>query len=101
VLRRRRERGLTDTGYGGFPCWGAGVRLPRRGGDNREESEDGEIDIFTKEDLASLSVEQSHEIEVTGFVPADQVDPVAFDSAYFLEPASRSNRAYVLKREAL
>ena len=38
---------------------------------------------------------------MTEFVPADQVDPVAFDNAYFLEPASRSNRAYVLMREAL
>ena len=57
--------------------------------------------ILTKEDLASLPVEQNHEIEVTEFVPADQVDPVAFDNAYFLEPASRSNRAYVLMREAL
>ncbi|WP_440220167.1 non-homologous end joining protein Ku [Dietzia sp. MNB45] len=65
------------------------------------ESEEGEMVILTKEDLASLPVEQSHEIEVTEFVPADQVDPVAFDNAYFLEPASRSNRAYVLMREAL
>lgn len=65
------------------------------------ESEDGEMVILTKEDLASLPVEQNHEIEVTEFVPADQVDPVAFDNAYFLEPASRSNRAYVLMREAL
>ncbi|MGN7158162.1 Ku protein [Dietzia cercidiphylli] len=65
------------------------------------ESDEGEMVILTKEDLASLPVEQSHEIEVTEFVPADQVDPVAFDNAYFLEPASRSNRAYVLMREAL
>ena len=65
------------------------------------ESEDGEMVILTKEDLASLPVEQNHEIEVTEFVPADQVDPVAFDNAYFLEPASRSNRAYILMREAL
>ena len=65
------------------------------------ESEDGEMVILTKDDLASLPVEQSHEIEVTEFVPSDQVDPVAFDNAYFLEPASRSNRAYILMREAL
>ena len=65
------------------------------------ESDDGEMVILTKEDLATLPVEQTHEIAVTEFVPADQVDPVAFDSAYFLEPASRSNRAYVLMREAL
>ncbi|MFI8696483.1 non-homologous end joining protein Ku [Dietzia maris] len=65
------------------------------------ESEEGKMVILTKDDLASLPVEQNHEIEVTEFVPADQVDPVAFDNAYFLEPASRSNRAYVLMREAL
>ena len=65
------------------------------------ESDEGEMVILTKEDLASLPVEQNHEIEVTEFVPADQVDPVAFDNAYFLEPASRSNRAYILMREAL
>ena len=65
------------------------------------ESEDGEMVILTKDELASLPVEQNHEIKVTEFVPADQVDPVAFDNAYFLEPASRSNRAYILMREAL
>ena len=65
------------------------------------ETDEGETVILTKEDLASLPVEQNHEILVTEFVPADQVDPVAFDNAYFLEPASRSNRAYVLMREAL
>jgi len=59
------------------------------------ESEDGETVILTKDDLATLPAEQSHEIEVTEFVPADQVDPVAFDSAYFLEPASWSNRRSV------
>lgn len=65
------------------------------------ESDDGEMVILTKDDLASLPVEQTHEIEVTEFVPKDQVDPVEFDSAYFLEPASRSSRAYILMREAL
>ena len=65
------------------------------------ESEDGEMVILTKEELDSIPVEKNHEIEVTEFVPADQVDPVAFDNAYFLEPASRSNRAYILMREAL
>src|SRR5699024_8563430 len=64
------------------------------------ESENGEIVILTKDELASLPVEQNHEIEVTEFVPADQVDPVAFDKAYFLEPASRSNLAYMLMRAA-
>ena len=91
---------------------GVRIRYKRVRDDNGEEveygdiakaydSDEGEMVILTKEDLASLPVEQNHEIEVTEFVPADQVDPVAFDSAYFLEPASRSNRAYILMREAL
>ena len=91
---------------------GVRIRYKRVRDDNGEEveygdiakaydSDEGEMVILTKEDLASLPVEQNHEIEVTEFVPADQVDPVAFDNAYFLEPASRSNRAYILMREAL
>ena len=38
---------------------------------NAYEYDEGEIIILTKEDLASLPVEQSHEVEVTEFVPAD------------------------------
>lgn len=65
------------------------------------ESEEGDTVILTREEIAGIPVEQNHEIEVTEFVPVDQVDPIVFDNAYFLEPASRSNRAYVLMREAL
>lgn len=65
------------------------------------ESEDGETVILTRDELAELPVEQDHEIDVTQFVPADQIDPVQFDRAYFLEPASKNTKAYVLLRCAL
>jgi len=49
--------------------------------------------ILTKEDLASLPVEQSHEIEVTEFVPADQVDPgVSITPISWSRPRARSGR---------
>lgn len=46
------------------------------------KSEDGEMVVLSKQDLASSAVEKSHEIEVTEFLPADQVDPGGFDDAH-------------------
>lgn len=57
--------------------------------------------IITPDDLASLPVEQNREIDVVEFVPSDQVDPIMFDRSYYLEPDSRSPKAYVLLRETL
>ncbi|HWI32317.1 MAG TPA: Ku protein, partial [Microbacterium sp.] len=38
---------------------------------------------------------------VVEFVPSDQVDPIMFDRAYYLEPDSASPKAYVLLRKTL
>ncbi|MDQ0736704.1 non-homologous end joining protein Ku [Arthrobacter agilis] len=64
--------------------------------------DDGEHTVvLTEEDLSSLPVERSREIEVVEFVPSDQIDPVMFDRAYYLEPDSTSTKAYVLLRRTL
>ncbi|OUM43924.1 non-homologous end joining protein Ku [Arthrobacter sedimenti] len=64
--------------------------------------DDGEHTVvLTEEDLSSLPVERSREIEVVEFVPSDQIDPILFDRAYFLEPDSTSTKAYVLLRRTL
>lgn len=57
--------------------------------------------ILTDEDLSSLPEERSNEIEVVEFVPDDQVDPLMFERSYYLEPESKSAKAYVLLRETL
>jgi DNA end-binding protein Ku len=57
--------------------------------------------VLTDEDLASLPVERSREIEVVEFVPSDQIDPIMLDRAYYLEPDSSSTKAYVLLRRTL
>ena len=57
--------------------------------------------VLTDEDLKSLPSERSREIDVVEFVPSEQVDPITFDKAYFLEPDSKSPKAYVLLRETL
>ncbi|UFS59948.1 non-homologous end joining protein Ku [Subtercola endophyticus] len=57
--------------------------------------------IITADDLASLPAEKSREIDVVEFVPSDQIDPIRFDRSYYLEPDSKSSKAYVLLRRTL
>jgi DNA end-binding protein Ku len=57
--------------------------------------------ILTAEDLSTLPAERSHEIEVVEFVASDQLDPIMFDRSYFLEPDSKSPKAYALLRRTL
>jgi len=64
--------------------------------------DDGEQTVvLTKDDLASLPEERSREIDVVEFVPSEQLDPIMFDRSYFLEPDSKSNKAYALLRRTL
>ncbi|KQR54350.1 Ku protein [Leifsonia sp. Leaf336] len=57
--------------------------------------------ILTSEDLESLPAERSREIDVVEFVPNDQLDPLWFDRSYYLEPDSKSLKAYALLRKTL
>jgi len=43
----------------------------------------------------------SHAIDVLEFVPAEQVDPILYNKAYFLEPEGAATKPYVLLRDAL
>ena len=68
---------------------------------NAYESDSGETVILTKDDLAEMPVQRSPEISILEFVPVDQVDPIYFDKPYYLEPSSKSPKAYVLLAKAL
>ena len=63
--------------------------------------EDGRTVILSREELKSIPAENSHEIEVVQFVPAEQLDPMTFEKSYYLEPDAKSPKAYVLLRRAL
>lgn len=65
------------------------------------ESDDGQTVIITDEDLKTLPTSSDKEISLLSFVPENQIDPVLFDKSYYLEPASKSPKAYVLLREVL
>jgi DNA end-binding protein Ku len=57
--------------------------------------------VITDEDLKTLPVERSREIDVVEFVPSEQVDTIRLDKNYFLEPDSKSPRSYMLLKRVL
>ena|SRR5256886_3560229 len=61
----------------------------------------GEMVILTDEDFADLPLTTSRAIEVLEFVPADQVDPMLYAKAYYLEPEGSATKPYALLRDAL
>ena len=61
----------------------------------------GEMVILTDEDFAELPLTTSRAIDVLQFVPAEQIDPIMFAKAYYLEPEGQAAKPYVLLRDAL
>lgn len=57
--------------------------------------------VLTEDDLASLPEERSRTIDVSQFVPREQLDPVRFDKSYLLEPDKAAVKSYKLLRDAL
>jgi DNA end-binding protein Ku len=56
---------------------------------------------LSKEELASLDPEKSRAIEVKDFVDLEEIDPIYFDSPYYLGPADGAERAYSLLARAM
>ncbi|WP_028193469.1 Ku protein [Salinispora pacifica] len=61
----------------------------------------GELVILTDDDFADLPLSTSRAIDVLEFVPAEQIDPILYNKAYFLEPEGTATKPYVLLRNAL
>jgi DNA end-binding protein Ku len=67
------------------------------------ELEEGEWVYLADEDFeaARATAEGGKSIEIDAFVPQAEIDPVYFDSSYYLEPESEAERAYSLLARAL
>ena len=57
--------------------------------------------IVTDEDFEALPADDSDDIDVLQFVPNDQIDPIMLEKSYFLEPTSKTPKAYLLLRQTL
>lgn len=66
------------------------------------EDADGSIIPITDEDLAHLPLPTAKTIEIVAFVPADRIDPLQMDAAYYLAAGGApAAKPYTLLREAL
>jgi DNA end-binding protein Ku len=57
--------------------------------------------IFTPEELKELEEKATQTIDIAEFVPAEKVDPVFYDRAYYLGPDKGGEKAYRLLARAM
>src|SRR6476469_4758677 len=61
----------------------------------------GDTVVLTDDDFKDLPLPTARVVDVLEFVPADQIDPIYYAKAYYLEPEKGAAKPYVLLREAL
>ncbi|MCD7036190.1 Ku protein [Metabacillus sp. GX 13764] len=62
----------------------------------------GKFVILSDEELKDLKKEHEDKaVEIVDFVSLEEIDPIYFNRAYFLEPGENGAKAYALLREAL
>jgi len=57
--------------------------------------------ILNDEDFKKASPEKTKTIDIVQFVESEEVPPIHFESAYYLEPEKSGGKAYVLLRDSL
>ena len=57
--------------------------------------------VLEPDELKKVEPKTAHQMEITEFVKAAEVDPIYFESSYFLMPDSAGLRAYALLAKAL
>ena len=61
----------------------------------------GNYVVVDPDEIKQAAPEATQAIEIESFVDADSIDPMYFDKPYYLVPAARAEKGYVLLREAL
>jgi DNA end-binding protein Ku len=65
------------------------------------EVEKGRYVELTEEDIDRLDIELTHSIDICDFVDIDQIDPIYFRKAYYLQPDQGAEKPYRLLLAAL
>src|SRR5829696_2090544 len=65
------------------------------------EVKEGELVVLTDEDFAAAKAEGVKSIEISDFVPYDEIDPIYFERTYYLGPQDGGEKVYSLLREAM
>lgn len=65
------------------------------------EYEPGKHVVLNKEDFERVDIESTQTIEITDFVKIEEIDPIYYDTPYYLVPQKGGAKAYTLLRDAL
>ncbi|MFT3877855.1 MAG: Ku protein [Propioniciclava sp.] len=65
------------------------------------ETDDGRMVVLEASDFEGLPLPSAKQVEIVQFVDASEIDPTAWNKAYFLEADGPGVKPYVLLREAL
>lgn len=65
------------------------------------EYSDDRYVILEEEDFEKVRIESSHTIDIQEFVPKEQISDTYFEKPYVVVPAKKSEKGYVLLRDAL
>lgn len=65
------------------------------------EYEPDEYVVLTEEELQNAHPEQTQTIEILEFVNGSEIDPVLYETPYYLEPQKKNSKGYVLLHKAL
>jgi DNA end-binding protein Ku len=65
------------------------------------EYEKGHYVTVTDDDLKAVRPEATQSVQIVEFVELDQINPMFFDTPYYLEPEKKGRHAYALLRDAL
>lgn len=65
------------------------------------EYEKGRYVEVSEDDLKAVRPEATQSVQIVEFVELDQINPMYFDTPYYLEPEKKGRHAYALLRDAL
>src|SRR5688500_17114728 len=65
------------------------------------EYEEGEYVVLGDEDFKRANPEATQTVDIVGFVPLAEIDPMYFDRPYYLVPTKGGEKGYAILREAL
>jgi DNA end-binding protein Ku len=65
------------------------------------EYEKGRYVTISDDDLKAVRPEATQSVQIVQFVELDQINPMYFDTPYYLEPEKKGRHAYALLRDAL
>ena len=84
-----------------YVCSKDGAAVPREEMVKGYEYAKGQYVLFSADELKALEEKATQTVDITEFVPAEKIDPVWFDKAYYLGPDKGGDRAYRLLAKAM